>query len=71
LAKLHDNLLNQQPDFRTFVQTPAVFGGLHYGNPQVPANKLIDAGKRAPEETRSLHKGKIEAVDWGVLRSGA
>ena len=41
--KLHDDLLNQQPDFRTFVQD---LKRLHYNNSQVLADKLIDAGKR-------------------------
>ena len=33
--------------------------------------KIVKKSFDAPEETRSLHKGKIEAVDLGVLRSGA
>ena len=43
--KLHDDLLNQQPDFRTFVQDLKIFGGLHYDNSQLLASKLISAGK--------------------------
>ena len=33
--------------------------------------KIVKKSFDAPEETRSLHKGKIEAVDLGVSTSGA
>ena len=33
--------------------------------------KMVKKSFDAPEEIRSLHKGKIEVVDLGVSRSGA